>query len=221
MSCGLGNVQRKIIEVLQARDGSCALHELVFLVYAPFDPARDRDISTYKLMYCDLYKRDRVAYVATWRAVQTLKRRGIVTTVVVHLKPELAPLLPPAERQWIRVEFAEKLCLPDTTLMVTNDGWSDPRRLRLHKIGVPGPSSRAIDRFSTSQSRVPKWSWRSGRARQEVSPILCMFRHCQAERLRAWISALRASAPTRSGLFLSSSCLRHILHSNNNRRNKC
>ncbi len=131
MSRGLGKVQRKVIEVLQAGGGSCALHELVFLVYAPFDPARDLDVSAYKLTHCDLYKRDRAAYVATWRAVQTLKRRGIVTTVVVHIKPELAPLLAPAERQWIRVELAEQLCLPDTTLIVTHDGWSDPRRLTI------------------------------------------------------------------------------------------
>jgi hypothetical protein len=131
MSRGLGSVQRKVIEVLQARDGSCALHELVFLVYAPFDPARDWDVSAYKLTQRDLYKRDRTAYVATWRAVQTLKRRGIVTTVVVHVKPEVAPLFAPAERQWIRVKLAEQFCLPDTTLIVTNDGWSDPRRLTI------------------------------------------------------------------------------------------
>jgi hypothetical protein len=131
MSRGLGNVQRKVLEVLQARDGSCALHELVFLVYAPFDGARDGDVSAYKLTYCDLYKRDRTAYVATWRAVQTLKRRGIVTTVVVHIKSELAPLLAPAERRWISVKLAEQFCLPESTLIVANDGWSDPRRLTI------------------------------------------------------------------------------------------
>jgi hypothetical protein len=131
MSRGLGKVQRAIIEVLQAHDGSCGLHQLVREVYYPFDASIHRDLAHYRLLYADIQTRDRPAYVATWRAVQTLQRRGIARSVAVNVRRELADLLPRSERQWIKVELAEELRLPKTTLVVRNDQWSDPRRLTI------------------------------------------------------------------------------------------
>jgi hypothetical protein len=131
MSRGLGKIQRTIIEVLQAHNGTCGLRELVSAVYYPYDSATHQSVSHYSGLYSDIPTRDRPAYVATWRAVQTLKRRGIVQTTTVEVGPLFADFLPSRERRWIKVELAAELRLSETTLIVRNDGWIDPRRLMI------------------------------------------------------------------------------------------
>ncbi len=88
MSRGLGKTQRAILDALQASPaGFLEVTDLAARVYHaniyPADELADRDHDEYRRLYFFAHEAiTRAEYVATFRAVQQLERRGLVETKV-------------------------------------------------------------------------------------------------------------------------------------------
>lgn len=122
MSRGLGKTQRAILDALRTSpSGFLEVTDLAARVYHahiyPADELADRDHDEYRRLYFFAHEAiTRAEYVATFRAVQQLERRGLVETKV-HIPKRVLGLYggPP----WKSVQLISVDTLPTVSTLIT------------------------------------------------------------------------------------------------------